>query len=74
MAHDALAKQATKAVINLQKLESLCNRIPYSTYFSLFDKVVLPILCYGAEIWDYERTDLVIQIVNYRLLGILKLK
>ena len=25
MAHDALAKQATKTVINLQKLESLSN-------------------------------------------------
>ena len=56
MAHDALAKQATKAVINLQKLESLCIGIPCSTYFSLFDKVVLPILCYGAEMWEYERT------------------
>ena len=53
MAHNALAKQATKAVINLQKLESLCNGIPRST----FDKVVLPILCYGAEIWGYERTE-----------------
>ena len=25
--------------------------------FSLSDKVVLPILCYGAEIWSYERTE-----------------
>ena len=50
MAHDALAKQATKAVIKLQNLESLCNGIPCSTYFNLFDNVVLPILCYGAEI------------------------
>jgi len=38
MAHDALAKQATKAVIKLQNLESLCNGIPYSTYFILFDR------------------------------------
>jgi len=43
MAHDALAKEATKTVINLQKLESLCNGIPCSRYFSLVDKVVLPI-------------------------------
>ena len=57
MAHDVFAKQATKAVINLQKLESLCDGIPCSTYFSLFDKVVLPILCYGAEIWGYERRE-----------------
>ena len=57
MAHDALAKEATKAVINLQKLESLCNGIPCSTYFNLFDNVVLPILCYGAEICGYERTE-----------------
>ena len=57
MAHDALAKQATKAVIYLQKLESLCIGIPCSTYFSLFDKVVLPMLCYGAEMWEYEVTE-----------------
>ena len=57
VAHDALVKQATKAVINLQKLESLCNGIPCSPYFSLFDMVVLPISCYGAEIWGYESIE-----------------
>jgi len=44
-------------VIDLQKLESLCNGIPYSTYFSLFDQVVLPVLCYGADVWGYEQTE-----------------
>jgi len=57
MAHDALAKEATKAVINLQKLESLCNGIPCFTCISWFHKVVLPKSCYGAEIWGYGRTE-----------------
>ena len=52
-------KQATKVIFNFQELESLCNGIPCSTYFNLFDNVVLPILCYGVEIWVYERTECV---------------
>jgi hypothetical protein len=56
MAHDALAKEEAEAVIIFQ---SLCNGIPCSTYFNLFDNVVLPILCYGVEIWVYERTECV---------------
>ena len=56
MAHEALAKEEAEAVIIFQ---SLCNGIPCSTYFNLFDNVVLPILCYGVEIWVYERTECV---------------
>ena len=28
--------------------------MPPSVIFSLFDKIVVPILCYGAEVWGYE--------------------
>ena len=43
-----------KSLVNLFKLDVLCGGMPPVTAFSLFDKLVLPVLCYGAEIWGYE--------------------
>ena len=46
-----LRKQAEKAVLGIKLLGSKCNDLPRDLAFQLFDSKVLPILCYGSEIW-----------------------
>ena len=42
---EVLAHQASKAVMRIFK---------YQREFKLFDSIVKPIFCYGAEIWGYK--------------------
>jgi len=37
-------------------LASMCNfgQLPNTVFFKLFDTKVLPILLYGAELWDFQ--------------------
>jgi len=49
-------KQARKASFNLStKVRKL--RLPIDVHIELFDKVVLPVLLYGSEVWGYENLD-----------------
>ena len=53
----ALANQGQKALVNIYKLNAMCGGMPPKTMFDLFDKMVAPVLCYGAEVWGYERHE-----------------
>ena len=46
-----LRKQAEKAVLCIKLLGNQCGHLPLNVAFKLFDSKVLPILCYGSEIW-----------------------
>ena len=46
-----LSLQAKKAVTILLMYSIKCGGLPVSLAFELFDKMVLPILTYGAEVW-----------------------
>ena len=52
-AQNALTKQGNKALINVYKLDSMCGGMPPPppvTAFNLFHKIVVPVLCYGADV------------------------
>lgn len=47
-----LSLQAEKALFNFYKFN--CNfKLPVTKAFQIFDKMILPILLYGSEIWGY---------------------
>ena len=49
--------KATKAMYSLlQKCKS--NNLPIDCQFELFDKIIMPILLYGSEIWGFSNTTL----------------
>ncbi len=37
----------------IRNIQHLCGNIPVSVCFNLFDKMIVPILLYGAEVWGY---------------------
>ena len=49
-----LAKQAAKAVFRIMKRQRYFRSFSPKDTFKLFDMIVRPILCYGAEIWGYQ--------------------
>ena len=53
-AQKTLATQSQKAIHMMKKLEAKCNAIPIETAFELFDRMIVPILCYGSEVWGYQ--------------------
>ena len=55
--HDTLATQGNKSLFNLYKLDTMCDGMPPETLFKLFDKIVDPVLCCGAEVWGYEKHE-----------------
>ena len=60
----ALSEQANKAVFQLHKNISSFSSMPVSNILDLFDKLIVPILNYGSEVWgshqaqDIERVHL----------------
>ena len=48
-----LAQQASKALFFINRLKKY-NVLPFDIACSLFDKMVVPILVYGAEIWGFK--------------------
>ena len=48
-----LSSQADKSIYTIKFINRECNGLPAQLLFDLFDKLVLPILLYGAEIWGY---------------------
>ena len=34
-------------------------KLPIECQFDLFDKVVVPVLLYGSEVWGYERLEMI---------------
>ncbi|XP_056016752.1 uncharacterized protein LOC130053469 [Ostrea edulis] len=53
-----LCEQAQKAMYGIIRKIRLFD-LPISCQFDLFDKVVLPVLIYGCEIWGYENLQVV---------------
>ena len=57
LAQDELTKQSCRSLINIRKLYNECGTLPPSMLFKLFDKLIVPILCYGSEVWGYEKSE-----------------
>ena len=58
------------------RLDDMCGGLPPNMAFNLHDKLVVPVLCYGSEIWGFERPENIEWAHNkyYRgILGVLKL-
>ena len=50
-------KIAQKAIFSLQKMLQKFDDIKCNMYFDLFDKLITPILCFGSEVWGFNRGD-----------------
>ena len=73
LARKTLASQANKALGLLYMYNKRCGGLPVNINCELFDKIVSPILLYGAEIWGYEYCESIetVQITSYRrILGV----
>ena len=57
LTRETLAKQASKAVISIFKVQKNFGYFPPSEAFKLFDAIVQPILCYASELWGYEQSE-----------------
>jgi hypothetical protein len=52
---NTLAAQAQKSVGIIKTLYYKCNGLPIDVAFNLFDKIVVPILTYSAEVFSAEQ-------------------
>ena len=52
-----LAGQAQKAIFALQKMLQKFDDIKCDMYCDLSHKLITPILCYGSEVWGFNRGD-----------------
>ena len=53
-----LYEQAQKAMYGIiRKIREF--KLPVECQFDLFDKVVVPVLLYGSEVWGYERLEMI---------------
>lgn len=68
-----LRDQATKAMYSVIK-KSRLNHLSIECQLEMFDKAVVPILLYGAEIWGYEKFDILERVHLKFCKHILKLK
>ena len=55
-AQSTLSNQASKAINVINSVNYQCN-YSFKTSLELIDKCVLPILCYGSEIWGPDAND-----------------
>ena len=39
-----------------------CNGLPHEIYLNILDKMILPILLYGSEIWGFVNSDKIEQL------------
>jgi hypothetical protein len=54
-----LAAQSSKALFSIKRMYYKCNGLPIDVAFELFDKMIVPILCYGSEVWGYKKYDVI---------------
>ena len=57
--HDALAGQALKAIFKLKSLVNKFTDFVVSHMLGLFDKLILPILNYSGEVWEFSKADVI---------------
>jgi len=53
LAISTLAMQAKKALNVLYIYDKVCKGLPFKCAFGLFDKMIVPIILYGSEVWGY---------------------
>ena len=49
-----LAEKANNAIITIKILQNKLGSLSIYDCFKLFDTMIVPILCYGSEIWGFE--------------------
>jgi hypothetical protein len=52
-----LAEKASKAMYDILNKGRIHN-LSVSCHLDLFDKIIIPMLTYGSEIWGYENIDI----------------
>lgn len=52
------AKQAEKAMCTIKQFLCRYKSVTLHEAFYLFDKMVLPIILYGCELWGYEKVNI----------------
>ena len=55
--HDALSGQALKAIYKLKSYVNKFTDLSVSHMLDLFDKLILPILNYGSEVWGLSKAE-----------------
>jgi len=73
LAKQTLASQACKALNMLYMYNYKCGGIPPRLYLGMFDKMIVPIILYGSEIWGFkfsEKIERVQYVFCKRLLGL----
>lgn len=73
-AQQTLAKQAQKAIFSLYRMVKRFTGLNPFIMCDLFDKMILPILTYGCEVWGYHNGDAVEKVHREFLKGLLKVK
>ena len=56
LAIETLSNQATRAIFVIKKLYNYNNLDVYSK-MKLFESIVVPILCYGCEVWGFDNVN-----------------
>ena len=56
LAIETLSNQATRAIFGIKKLYNYNNLDVYSK-LKLFESIVVPILCYGCEVWGFDNVN-----------------
>ena len=72
-ARQTLATQAQRGMVILNKMLNKCGHVPASVAFTMFDKMIVPILTYAAEIWGFEYSKEIEQVHHKfckRVLGV----
>ena len=59
VATKTLASQAQKVIAMLQCFQYKYGKLPLSSIFHIFDRMIAPILLYGSEIWGYSYVDVI---------------
>ena len=49
-----LVAQTTEVSFQLNRYLKSVGTLPYHVFFKLFNTIVLPSVCYGAEIWGFQ--------------------
>lgn len=57
MTKETLAKQATKALACIYTCQKHFGYFTPQQAFKLFDAMILPILCYSAEVWGFQYAE-----------------
>lgn len=57
--HETLSGQALKAIFKLKSFISKFTEFSVSHTLDLFDKLILPILNYGSEVWGFSKADVI---------------